>query len=72
MLYHHRLVEALLGDFEKENASPVMVDEFKSALIVAYEHALESGITPAFALGATLDWISAEFKRYAGLPYTDA
>ncbi len=71
-VYDHRLIAvALLGDFQGGNASPAVIDEFKSALIVAYEQALESGISPAYALGAILDWASLEFKRCVGLPYVD-
>jgi len=49
MLHHHRLVaEALFGDFEKEDTSPAVIDEFMSALIVGYEEALESGCQQRF------------------------
>jgi hypothetical protein len=71
-VYDHRLVAvALLGDIQNGNASTDVIDEFKSALISAYEQALESGISPANALGAMMDWACLEFKRYAGLPYAD-
>jgi len=50
-------------DLKQEDASPEATDVFKSALITAYERALESGLTPGAALAAVLDWISLEFKR---------
>jgi hypothetical protein len=67
MLGHNRqpVPLALFEGFEREDFSPEAVDEFKSALIVAYEQALESGISPGHALGAMLDWVSMEVRRYA-------
>lgn len=38
-------------------------DEFRSALIVAYEHALEQGISPSAALAAILDMAASEMQR---------
>jgi hypothetical protein len=38
-------------------------DEFRSALIVAYEHALEQGISPRAALAAILDMAASEMQR---------
>jgi hypothetical protein len=71
-VHNHQLIAvALLGDFQDGNASPAVIDEFKSALIVAYEQALESGVSPVHALGAMLDWASLEFRRCAGLPFVD-
>ncbi len=68
----HRLVAlALLGTFRKEDTSPAVIDDFKSALIVAYEQALENGVSPSYALWAILDWVSLEFKRCADLPSAD-
>jgi hypothetical protein len=44
------------------------MDEFKSALIVAYEDALLNGISPSSALAATLDWASSELERSMEVP----
>jgi len=54
--------DALFEDFEKDNTSKA-IDNFESALIAAYERALESGLAPGAALAAMLDWISSEFAR---------
>jgi hypothetical protein len=60
----HRLVAlALLGSFQKDEPPSPAADELESALIVAYEGALESGVSPPAALLAALDWISAELAR---------
>jgi len=69
MLGHNRqpVPLALFEGFEKEHISAEAVDEFKSALIVAYEQALQSGIAPGYALGAMLDWVSLEVRRYTRL-----
>jgi hypothetical protein len=65
MLGHNRhpVPLALFEGFNKEDFSSEAVDKFKSALIIAYEQALESGISPGRALGAMLDWVSLEVKR---------
>ncbi|MGO9483354.1 MAG: hypothetical protein ACLPX9_02045 [Rhodomicrobium sp.] len=39
------------------------LDEFQSALIVAYEHALEQGISSSAALAVILDMASSEMQR---------
>ena len=39
------------------------LDDFRSALIVAYEHALEQGISPRAALAAILDMAASEMQR---------
>ncbi len=62
---------SLFHGFEKEDISAEAVDEFKSALIVAYEQALQNGISPGSALGAILDWTSSEVRRYALLCNSD-
>jgi hypothetical protein len=69
MLGHNRqsVPLALFEGFEKEHISAEAVDEFKSSLIVAYEQALQNGIAPGFALGAMLDWVSLEVRRYTRL-----
>jgi hypothetical protein len=60
----HRLVAlALLGSIQKDEAPSGADDELESALIVAYEDALESGVSPPDALAAALDWISNELGR---------
>jgi hypothetical protein len=68
MLGHNRQPAplALFEGFEREDLMPEAVDDFKSALIVAYEQALESGVSPCHALGTMLDWVSLEVRRYAG------
>ena len=69
MLGHNRhlVPQTLFEGFEKENTSTEAIDEFKSALIVAYEHALENGMSPGSVLGTMLDWAALEVKRYARL-----
>ncbi len=69
MLGHNRqLVSlALFEGFEKEEISAEAVDDFKSALIVAYEQALQNGISPGYALATMLDWVSLEVRRYTRL-----
>ncbi|MGO9483480.1 MAG: hypothetical protein ACLPX9_02685 [Rhodomicrobium sp.] len=73
MLGHNRepVPLALFEGFEKDNISAEAIDEFKSALIVAYEQALQDGINPGFALGTMLDWVSLEVKRYTRLRSID-
>jgi hypothetical protein len=44
------------------------MDDFKSALIVAYEDALMNGISPSSALAAALDWASSELERSMEVP----
>jgi hypothetical protein len=70
MLGHNRqsVPLALFEDFKREDTADEAADDFKSALIVAYERALESGISPGHALGAMLDWVSLEVRRYAAFP----
>jgi hypothetical protein len=54
---------ALLEGLRKEGASSEAIDEFGSALIIAYEQALDSGLTPSAALAAMLDWVLSEFQK---------
>jgi hypothetical protein len=69
MLGHnrHSVPQTLFEGFERESSSNAAIDEFRSALIVAYEQALENGVGPGSALGAMLDWVSLEIGRYARL-----
>lgn len=69
MLGHNRYLvpQTLFEGFEKENISTDAIDEFKSALIVAYEQALENGMSPGSVFGAMLDWAALEVKRYTCL-----
>jgi hypothetical protein len=69
MLGHNRhlVPQTLFEGFEKENTSTDAIDDFKSALIVAYEQALENGMSPGSALGTMLDWAALEVKRYTRL-----
>jgi hypothetical protein len=46
-----------------EDSSPKAVDDFKSVLIIAYEQALEEGMSPGAAIGIVLDWVSLELRR---------
>jgi hypothetical protein len=46
-----------------EDDSAEAADSFKSVLIIAYEQALEEGISPSAAIGIVLDWVSLELKR---------
>ncbi len=59
-----RLVpQAFFQDFEKSDPLSGALDEFKSAVIIAYERALEEGISSVIALAAMADLMSAELKR---------
>jgi hypothetical protein len=53
------------GRAGKNDANADPTDELMSALIVAYEQALDRGAKPAVALFAVLDWASQEIKRYS-------
>jgi hypothetical protein len=55
---------ALFDGFEQNDPAQEPVDSFRSELIIAYERALENGISPITALSAVLDWASQEIKRY--------
>ena len=46
---------------DRDLADPL--EEFQSALILAYEHALERGISPGIALAAILELTSTEMLR---------
>ena len=54
---------ALFEDCKRDEASPEALDELKSALIVAYEQALEDGMSSGTALAAMIDVMSTELKR---------
>ena len=47
---------------DRDLADPL--EEFQSALIRAYEHALEQGISPSTALAVILDMASSEIQRW--------
>jgi hypothetical protein len=57
------LSQAFFQDFEKNDSLSGALDEFKSAMIVAYERALEEGISSVMALSAMADLMSQELKR---------
>jgi hypothetical protein len=59
MIYEHGQLAAPLLD----GATTPAADTFKSVLIIAYEQAIEEGISPGAAIGIALDWISVELKR---------
>jgi hypothetical protein len=46
----------------RDPADPL--EEFQSALIRAYEHALEQGISPSNAVAAMLELTSLEIQRW--------
>jgi hypothetical protein len=54
---------ALFEDCKRDEASSEALDQFKSALIVAYEQALEDGMSSGTALAAMIDVMSIELKR---------
>lgn len=59
-----RLVpKAFFQDFEKNDPLSGVLDEFKSAVIIAYERALDEGISSVSALAAMADLMSQELKR---------
>ena len=69
---NQRIVPAALFEgFKKKDNTPEAIDEFRSALIIAYEQAIEDGISPNAALAAALDWLSLELKRCAGVDHAD-
>ena len=69
---HQQVALALLGTFQVEETSAAQLDDFKSSLIVAYEQALDNGLSPGNALWAILDWVSAEFARCAQVPLLES
>ncbi len=48
---------------KREQGSTEALEEFKGALITAYERALEEGVCSNIALATMLDLVSAELKR---------
>jgi hypothetical protein len=61
-----RLVSpASFEDLEADSASHAALDDFKSAVIVAYEQAIEDGISSSVILTAMLDLAAVELKRCA-------
>ena len=48
---------------ESNRDRPDPLDELQSALILAYEHALEQGISPGTALAVILEVTSSEIQR---------
>jgi hypothetical protein len=59
MMHEHGQLTAPLLDGSSAGAA----DTFRSVLIIAYEQALEEGVSPSAAIGIALDWISIELKR---------
>jgi hypothetical protein len=57
---------ALFDGIENTDDRPETRDEFLSVVMIAYEQALEEGISPAGALAAILDWVSLELQRCVG------
>jgi hypothetical protein len=65
MSSHDRRIvpSALFDECKRDETSTEALDEFKSALIVAYEQALEDGMSSGTALAAMIDVMSMEIKR---------
>jgi hypothetical protein len=65
MFGHNRrpVPPALFEGFCKPDQSSEALDGFRSALIVAYEQALEDGISSSMALAAMLDLAAVELRR---------
>lgn len=61
MMHEHGQMPAPLALLD--DASTGAADTFRSVLIIAYEQAVEEGISPSAAIGIALDWISVELKR---------
>jgi hypothetical protein len=62
-----RLVpQAFFQDFENNDPLSGALDEFKSAVIIAFEQALEEGISSSLVLAAMADLMSVELKRCDG------
>jgi hypothetical protein len=53
----------LFEGFEPDEQSSTALDNFKSAIITAYERALDDGISSSVALAAMLDMASTELMR---------
>ncbi len=53
----------VLGTCERNRDLADALEEFQSALILAYERALEQGISPSTAMAVILDWASSEMRR---------
>jgi hypothetical protein len=60
---HEQLAVPTLCDGVSSKAT----DDFQSVLIIAYEQALEEGMSPSAAIGIVFDWVSSELKRCAQL-----
>ena len=59
------LFEGLEEGLEQETTLAEAIDELRSALIAAYERALQKGVSPSCALEATLNLVSEECQRCA-------
>jgi hypothetical protein len=64
MFSHDRrfVPSALFDDYKRDETSTEALDEFKSALIVAYEQALEDRMSSGTALAAMIDVMSMGIK----------
>lgn len=65
MLGHKRktVPASLLDGSQKNDRLGEAIIEFKSALMAAYERALERGLCPSHALAAVLSWAANETER---------
>lgn len=65
MLGHNqeKVPASLFEGFKKEDYFDGLIEEFRGALIIDYERALEGGLTPSRALAAVLSWAANESKR---------
>jgi hypothetical protein len=61
---------ALFEGIGTRDSAPEAAGELMSALIIAYEQALEAGISPAAVLAAALDWVSLEIQRHTSLHHS--
>ncbi len=65
MLGHNRraVPAALFEGFTRDPQPAEAIDEFTSALIIAYENAILNGMCPNSVIAAVLDWASLEIKK---------
>jgi hypothetical protein len=63
---------ALFEGFNRSEEASEALDDFKGALIIAYERALEEGLSSSAALAAMLDLAAAELRRCTQLSRSEA
>lgn len=62
-LHEERAIAIRLGARENNHDPSEPLEELQSALILAYERALEQGISPIAAIAAIIDIASLEARR---------